>query len=40
MSESIVEALESFLPGPVQKYKTEVEKLNIQHKKNNMNPKE
>jgi len=38
MSESVVEALDAFLPNAVKNYKEEVRKLNEQHKKSNPNP--
>ena len=39
MSESVVEALDAFLPNAVKNYKEEVSKLNEQHKKSNPNPR-
>lgn len=38
MSESVVEALEAFLPNAVKNYKVEVRKLNEQHKRRNKDP--
>ena len=35
MSESVVEALDAFLPNAVKNYKEEVRKLNEQHKESN-----
>ena len=39
MSESVVEALDAFLPNAVKNYKEEVRKLNEQHKKSNQDPR-
>ena len=39
MSESVVEALDAFLPNAVKNYKREVRKLNEQHKESNQDPR-